>query len=237
MAYKTFAQIKQKVERELDLEAEDIVQPEEFQEYVNDGIDEAEAEIHKLGLEDEYFLTKAFLALNTGVGEYSLPANIYANKIRKVIYKSGSQVYEIKRLRGKKKFEVIADIELYGNTLDYYQYLLTNPDADGGVVFNLYPPSRETSTQNANIWYIRCANRWVDLVVDTTLCDLPAFALNFLYAYVQWRCFDKEQHPGAGEKKAYKEEAKRLMVETLTNMVPDEESGIEMDLSSYDDLA
>lgn len=237
MAYKTFAQIKQKVERELDLEAEDIVQPEEFQEYVNDGIDEAEAEIHKLGLEDEYFLTKAFLPLVTAQSEYALPANIYATKIRKIVYQSGTQVYDIKRLRGKNRFEIIADINQYGNSLDYYRYMLTNPSAEDGYKINFYPASRETSSANVTVWFIRCANRWLVLETDTALCDLPAFALNFLYAYVHWRCFDKEGHPAAAEKKNMYLEAKKLMIETLTNMVPDEESSIDMDLSSYDDLS
>jgi hypothetical protein len=235
MIYKSFADIRTKVERELDIEVEDFIQPDEFIGYVNDGIDEAEAEIHKLGIEDEYFLTKSNLALVTGQSEYTLPTDIYANKIRAITYRNGSIIYTIKRMRMSGKFEQIEHILQYNQSTDYYKYILLNPSAAAGIQLYLLPPSLETSSTNVTMWYIRNANRW--LTDETAFCDLPEIAVNFLEAFVHWRVFDKEQHPGVGEKLNAMVQKKQLMVETLTNMVPDEESEIEKDLSLYQDIS
>ena len=235
MIYKTFAEIKAKVERETDMEAEDFVQPQEFIDYVNDGIDEVESEIHKLGLEDEYFLKYSYIPLNLGVEEYDLPTDIYSNKIRRIVYKSGStNLYTIKRLRGRLKFEELESINQNG-TIDYYKYMIINPDPSALPQLLLVPSARETSTTNVKIWYIRNANRWI--ADDTQNCDLPEIAMNYLYAYVAWRIYSKDGTGKQGEAMARKDDLKKQMIETLTNMVPDEDSEMDKDLDLYVELS
>ena len=51
--YWTLGQIKAKVKRDLDIESEVFIQPDELIEYINDAIDEAESEIHSLY--EDYF--------------------------------------------------------------------------------------------------------------------------------------------------------------------------------------
>lgn len=233
MEYKSFTEIKEKIERELDLETEDFIQPEEFKSYVNDAIAVAEQQIHKLGLEDEYFLTRAYLSLVTAQEDYSLPADIYSNKIKRIIYKNGTTIYEVGRLKGQSRFYDAALIS-FNNTSDFYQYWLRNDTGAAKPVVQLIPQSRETVSNALEVWYYRAATKWVS--DDAAFCDLPESALQYVYAYTRFRCYDKEGHPNAQEAKASAQEAKQDMIDVLSNMVPDEDSVMEKDLSSYQDM-
>lgn len=234
MQYKTYAQIKAKVERELDIEVEEFIQPDEFLGYVNDGIDEAQSLIHKLGMEDEYFVTKDYLALNTGQEDYALPTNIYADKIRSIIYKFNTQIYTIRRIRGEHKYEDIERINLYNTVTDFYKFQLRNDSASAGKILQLIPPSRETSTQNVKIWYIREANVMVD---DNSICDLPEIAMQFLYQYVKYRVYEKEGHVNQDSSKMELEKIMNNMIATLEQQVADDETEVVKDLSIYWDMS
>lgn len=235
MIYKTFAQIRAKVERELDIEVEEFVQPLEFIEYVNDGIAMAEAAIHKLGLEDEYFLTKFPIPLISGQEDYSLPAAIYMNKIRACVYRNGSTIYTISRLRGKDKFEALALIDLDQSSLSYYKYMLRNDSSSGGVVMQLVPPSRETNSTAATLWFIREATKWT--TSETALCDLPQIAMQFLYQYVKYRVYEKEGHANMASAKEDLTSIQSTMISTMEQMVADDDNTLIGDLSSYEDFS
>lgn len=237
MKYKTFSEIKTKIERELDLETEDFIQPEEFKEYVNDAISDTEAEIHKLGIEDQYYLSKTLLSLVASQADYETPDDLYENKIVRLVYSVGSTIYEIRRLRSQTRFEDRARINVYQTITDYYRYFIRN-DGPGSQsskpVVELIPPSRETVSNAVECWYIRVANKWED--DDAAFCDIPEVALQYLYAYVRYRCYDKEGHPNQQEAKDMMDKKRMLMVDTLTNMVPDEDSEMDKDLSIYQDF-
>lgn len=241
MDYKTFADIRTKVEMELDLETEDFIQPNEFIGYVNDAIAQAEQQIHKLGLEDEYFLTKELVSLVNGQADYSLPSKIYSNKIKRIIYKVNTTVYEVCRFRSKDRFLDKALRDQYQGSTQWYKYELRN-DGPGSSsskpVFELSPPAQETVADALTVWYFRAANKWDE--ADTTgagYCDLPESALQFVYAYTRFRCYDKEGHPNVVEAKDMMLTARQDMIDVLTNMVPDEESSVDKDMSIYEDLS
>lgn len=234
MNYKTFSQIKEKIERELDLETEDFIQPEEFKEYVNDAIEVAQAEIHKLGIQDEYFLKRSYISLTQGQSEYDLPTDIYANKIKKIVYNNGATVYEVKRYTNLARFEDSARISNQTSATDYYNYMLINSGPTVKPKILISPEAKETTTDAFEIWYFRSANTWS--TDDSALCDVPEVALQYLYAYVRYRCLDKEGHPNQAEAKEQMLLARQLMVDTLTNMVPDEDSEIDKDMSFYNDF-
>ena len=234
MEYRNFTEIKDKVQRETDTEGEEFVQPLEFKGYVNDGIDEIESEIHTLGMEDEYFLNKGFIALVQGQEDYDLPTDIYANKIRKIIYNAngGSNIYVVPRLRGPDKFEAIAHINQSPTSSNDYAYILYNPSSAVKPQLQLVPASFETSATNIRVWYIRNATRWV---LDTDFCDLPEIAMQTLYAYVRWRIASKEKDR-VGSKFGEYQAVRKQMVDTLTNMVVDEDSTIYQDMQHYNDM-
>lgn len=158
----TYAEMNAKVQKDLDLEDETFIKPDEMVGYFNEALTEAESEI--LLLNQDYFLTKFYLPQYVGVSQYDLPTDIFANKIRGVVYSNGALIYPIKQIRRKDKFEIISNIDQYG-TDDEYRYMLTN-DRPGQATFRLYPPSRETALLDPTttlfapiqVWFLRnCA--------------------------------------------------------------------------------
>lgn len=227
--YWTYAQIKTKVTQDLAIEDEDFIQSGEFLGYVNEGIREAEAEIHSLY--EDYFLTKATLTLVQGQEEYAFPSNVYANKIRRIMYRNGSDVYTLERLRDWKKFENYT-IELINQTSTRYEYLLLNSTA-GAPTIVLSPPSKLDGPY-VTIWYLREANR---LAVDTDICDIPEF-VNFVMQYVKVRCYEKEVgHPNLPKAMQDLEQQREQMCGTLAQMVPDADNKIEGDYSTYEEMS
>lgn len=232
MTYKTYAQMKSKIERDWDLEEEEMIPDGELIEYFNDAIREAEANIHRLCVEDKYFETKAALALVSGTADYSLPATIYANKILKIVYNDGSRVYEIARLRGKDKYAEVAAITNANEGTPQYKYLIRN-DSSAGNKIQLVPASVETSATNVTVWFIRSAT-----VMSTTssICDIPEF-YNFIYAFVSWRILGKDGDPRAAAAKGELERQRQLMIETLETMVDDGDNEIIPDVSHYEEMS
>lgn len=232
MELRTYAQIKSKIEQDLDIETEDFIQPDELLGYVNEAIDECEAEIHKLGMEDEYFLTRSHIPLTLGVEEYDLPSDIYANKIRRLMYERGNVIFAIKRLR-KDQFELYATYKQYPPPSNFYVYMLINPTAGDKPKILLIPQARETDSSVVRIWYIRNANKMVD---DTSVCDIPEFA-PFIIKFAKWKVLQKEGNPGMDAAKEELESQRQLMKETLENMVPDDDSRIQVDVSTYQEMS
>lgn len=227
MRYWTWAEIKTKIENETDTEDEDFVDKDEVLSYANEAIDEAEAEIH--GIYEDYFLTMTPQAITGGDEEISLPDDIYAHKIRRVIFVStGGSVYTVVRTKDWKKFEMQAVNSIYGST-DLLQYFIIN-STPGEPKMLLSPKVTEAGT--LKIWHIRNANR---LVADTDICDIPEF-VSFVIAFVRWKIYSKEGHPGLQDAERALEKQRALMVGTLQAMVPDAENEIELDVTPYDDM-
>jgi len=227
MIYKTLLQLKNEVRRALDIEQEDFIQDPEITDYINEAINEAEAEIHNLY--KDYFLTQANLPISYGVGTYSLPAGIYANKIRGITYSVNERIYPMKRIRSFYEFERIANILHYGNANDDYVYILENDSAAIGIQLKIYPVPQETQNTGVVIWYYRKANI---LVNDTDLCDIPEF-YGFVVRYAKMRIYEKEFHPNLPYCVQQVEAQRKQMVNTLTVMVPDNDDTIQPDLSHY----
>jgi hypothetical protein len=82
----TYAMLLNKLTEDLDLVNEPFISADELLGYMNEAIEEAETAIHTLGIEDTYFLATDFIYLIPGQSQYNLPADIYANKIRKMFY-------------------------------------------------------------------------------------------------------------------------------------------------------
>jgi hypothetical protein len=227
----TLSELKDKIKNDLDLASEDFISETELDQYFDEAVDEAEAEIH--GLYEDYFLTSANIALVSGTSTYSLPSDIYAHKVRAIIYNDGSTVYPIKRIRDFRKFENIAHLGLSGSTGHPYMYIVRNTSAAVGPQIVFYPAAQETSATNVTIWYIRNANR---LDADADVLDIPEFA-NFILQYVKVRCYEKEGHPNLPMALQALQHERDLMLSTLSTMVPDADNEVELDLSHYEDMS
>ena len=228
MRYWTWSEIRTKIEQECDLEDEDFVRREELLGYANEAIDEAEAEIHSLY--EDYFLKKQDVAIVALDESIDLPSDIYAHKIRRLIFKQagGATAYTVNKIKDWKKFEekAVADIQ---STTDLYQYILMN-ETPGFPKITLVPKSREAGT--LVIWYLRNANR---LVNDTDICDIPEF-INFIFSHMKVKVYGKEGHPGYQAALERLETERARMLGVLQQMVPDADNELEMDTSYYSDM-
>ena len=161
--FRNYGFLKNKILLDLDLQDETFIQSDEMVGYANEGLKEAFAEI--LGLRQNYFLSKWFVPCVQSQDLFILPPNIYANKVRGVIYQNGSIIYTMKQMREKQLFENIAYVNQYGLS-DEYRYLVRN-DIPGLPSMQIVPPSRETAvfppTGNPFlpmlVYYIREHNR------------------------------------------------------------------------------
>ena len=163
----TYLEASTKLLGDLDLQDETFIQPDELIGYFNEAIQECEAEIH--GVREDYFLTQEALPVVIGQGTYTLPPNIYINKIRRVVYSNGPLIYEVKRIKEWRKFTEIAITTTFGPN-DWYRYYIQNP-SPGQMQFTMFPVSRETAVLPQLVtapvqpftpiifWYLRNANR------------------------------------------------------------------------------
>jgi hypothetical protein len=229
MIYRTYQDLRDEVLREADAEAEDFVQEDEIKGYFNDAIREALSHIQKIGLEDDYFQKSVKLSLVNGQTEIDLPADVFAAKIRGLIYATPTLVYEVKRIKGPQKFAEIQRLLQTPSQNAYYQYDLENPSPTSGFKIKLYPISYETLTNCLTLNYVRTVERIVD---ESDLVDIPEF-YSFIKAFVLMKIFAKENDAQAAEKKADYEKEKLLMLETLSEMTPDYDNKVIGDVSFY----
>lgn len=219
----TYAELKSNLQKELDLEDETFITADEFLNYFNAAVDEVESAIHTIY--EDYFLTKTAISLVSGTAAYDLPTDIYAQKIRGLLYNNGGDKrYFVPRV---KKLEETMWVE----NEDNYKYLITNTTADG-LKINLYPTPQETNSNRMFLYYLRNAKRFVD---TTDVCDIPEFT-HVIVQYVRWKCMSKEGHPGTQEAMQDLERMKADMVTTLEARIPDEDNFILMDNSFYMDF-
>lgn len=229
MKYWTLAEIRTKIEAETDTQDEDFVRPGELISYINEAIEEAEAEI--LGLYEDYFLKPTTVNVTAGQTEIPYPSDIYAQKIRRIIYSLGGSpnptTYPVVRLKDWHKFEYKAMSDS-GQTSDLYQWMDIN-STPGNPTIKIVPGFREAGS--CEIWYIRHANR---LSQDTDICDIPDF-INFIFSKVKVKIYRKEGHPLLNDEIDELEKQRARMLATLQSKTPDADNEIEMDTSYYDD--
>jgi hypothetical protein len=226
--YWTYSQIRDKVERDLDLEGENFITPEEMLGYANEAVDEVERQIHNLC--EDYFLTRGTITLIQGQEEYALPSDIYAMKVRAIVYRLGNSVWKVERIRDWHKFE---QYEVHQTAQgDQIQYGFFVVNAVAGAPRILLAPTPNEAGSVLKIWYIRNANT---LVNDSDVCDIPE-AVNYIMQYMKVRCYEKEMSPNLAKAAADLEQEKQTTLATLSQQVVDNSNEIEADFRLYDDM-
>lgn len=228
--YWTYAELKEQVEKELDLEAEIFVQPTEMLGYFNEAVDNAEKIVKNIY--PDYFLDKMALTLVEGSNECALPSRIYAHKIRRIIYRSGTDVYTVRRVKDWKKFETYEESQAASTTADELRYFLLNSTAGSPKIIFQRNVTAVEAAATVNCWFIRQANR---LSVDADVMDIPE-AANYIMAFVRFKCMLKEGHPNVSAAIAQVNSEEQSLQADLTDMVPDADDEMEMDTSFYEDM-
>ncbi len=153
----TYGEVRKKLERDFDLEDETFISSDELAGYCNEGIESAEAEILKLN--EDYFLKSKAIDLTLGQTTILLPDDIYAQKIRSLIYNNGGDlIYEVRRIRDPHRFAILADAQVWA-TADWYAYIVQNQTVGTQNTLLLVPASYITATGILTLWYIRHAQR------------------------------------------------------------------------------
>lgn len=219
----TYGELKGYLEKELDLEDETFITPDEFLSYFNEGVDVVESNVHTLY--EDYFLTKTFISVTNGTATYGFPSDIFAQKIRSLLYDDGSKKYEIRRIKK------ISEIPFIQSTEDL-KYIITN-DSVAGLKMEIHPTPTFTSSTFVTLWYLRNALRFTG--DDDDVCDVPEFT-QVIVQYVRWKCRAKEGHPDTESDYAKFKEMLVNMVDTLTARQPDEDTEILKDFSFYNDF-
>lgn len=226
MRFWSWQEIKAKIQQDTDIEDENFIRSDELLALANEAIDEAEAEIHSLY--EDYFLARSVVTVNAGDEYLSMPTNIYANKLREIIFKNGSTVYTIDRLKDWKKFKEKAFADANQSTNKPHYFIIN--DTPGQPQIMLVPKAPDTGT--ITIWYLRNANR---LIANADICDIPEF-INFIFAHMKMKIYAKEGHPDYAQSLERLETERKRMVEVLSNMVPDSENELEQDTTFYNDM-
>jgi hypothetical protein len=226
MQLMTFDEIKTKIQSDYDLLDEVFIDEDALLGYINEAIDDAETTIHTLHYEDKYFLVQDTFSWVNGTQDYTLPTDIYSNKIRLIFYSNGEDKYVIKRITNLAQIPYILDS-------DMYQYIIYNTTA-AGVFTRFFPTPVETST-NAMIWYIRNMKRMTTSASASNVCEIPE-CVNFVYQHVRRSCAKKTRRADMiqMENDALKEQYV-AMCDALKDMTAEENNLVPMDLQTYFD--
>lgn len=227
MAKKVFtvSEVIEKIQDELDLQEETFIDQAEYIEYINEALDEAEAEIHSIY--EGYFNTTSTISLVSGTAAYNLPTNMYANKIKHVQFKRNStDFYRVPRIR----LQEIAAVE--EQTTADLTFDIQNDGTANGPQIVFYPTPTESITDGIRLWYIRNVER-VTALADKV--EIPEFN-QFVFSYIRVKVARKELNPILAEYKEELERQRQLMKVSLSEMLPDEETKIHMDMSFYSDF-
>tara|TARA_R100001480_G_scaffold63449_5_gene75766 strand:- start:944 stop:1627 length:684 start_codon:yes stop_codon:yes gene_type:complete len=221
----TLKTLREDIQADLDLEDEVFISDADINRWINQGIRSAERIIH--GLYEDYFLSNTDTSITTASNLVSYPSDIFANKIRKIIFKNSSkEVQEVRRVTN-----LVAATDRDVNETGANPTLEWSPtnDSVNGKKIRLFPSASRDGT--LSIWYIRNA---LQLSADDSECDIDEFEV-YVKQYTKVQCYLKEGDPRADSAKALEQQYKVEMIEVLTNMSPDNNDEIPLDMSFYDD--
>lgn len=223
----TRADLITRVRTEMDLLDEPAVTDSELSQYLNEGIDVVEAKI--LELYEDYFLTRgSAFSLISGLSEYSYPDDIWANKIRALIYKNGTLVTEVPRMSGTNQLNSFLDLERADQLATWSPETMRYLPLNDSIRLTPAPTSSQSSVMIP--WYIREA---AALESDSDECDIPEWE-HVIVAYAKNEIALNKAGLGDVTRTASKLEAlMNVMASSLSNRVPDEWDFIAKDLSSY----
>jgi hypothetical protein len=211
----TLQEFKDKIELEHDLQEESFISDAEMINYINEGIDWAEASV--IGLYEDYYLTRTeWLPLES---EVSLPTDIYANKLRKVEVATDAS--------GISATTITRNANLDNNRTGYSVFHRSG-EAPVLAFENLHG-----QMTHYRLTYTRNANRVVN---GADIIDLPEVANYSAMQFVKFRCLQKEKDPMSFQSSQEVGGMKVEMENALANFVNDGSDQLQADMSFYNDF-
>lgn len=181
--------------------------------------------------------------LVSGVSKYALPTNIYANKIRELVFNDGDLIYEMKPYSPRKKQWKVAYMNQYyfdDNRVFWYQlvndsvYDPANPYTTNIQIEMI--PVPKISGDYVTVHYLREAQKIPYVNNGNTQIDIPEF-----YDYIKYemmaRCAFKTMNPKYDTLVTWSNDAKLRMIQTLSQRKEDGAPRIDPDFSFYEEHA
>jgi hypothetical protein len=232
VTYRTFGDLRQQVEAELDTQDEEFIGETEIQNYFNSGVTVCEATIVKLGLREKYLQSEAYITTVVGTADYDLPSDIVINKLRKIIYRNGTLIYTVNPLRSEDGYEAEDVMNANSDLSEYYRYSIYKMGTT--YKLRLTPKAGFTVSNALRVIYFKTLNRYT---ADSVLCDLPDICYEYLMSYVRYRVYAKESHTNMQDEKGNMQALMILMQETLQNQVGDPDMDtMDQDTSHYEEM-
>lgn len=227
----TLKQIRDQVIDDLDLAEQVFISETDLNRWINQGVRAAESRIHKL-YQDYFLVQQPAVAISTSSNLVDYPSDIYANKIRKIVFVEGlnnqSNSHKVRRDRNIERMQHRDTFE-DTNTNPILTWTPTN-DATTGRKIRLFPDSSRNGF--LYIWYIRNAKV---LVLDADICDIDEYE-DFVIQFTKTQAYLKDGDPRADDSKVLEEQLKQDMESSLEDMTADEdETEVEADMSFYND--
>lgn len=221
----TRTQLRTRIRTEMDLLDEPGVSDAE----INYALQEAMSAVGSIvrGLYEDYFLKRGTLDLVSGSSDVTYPTDIFANKIRALVYRNGSLVTRIKRLKDVEQYlkaETTAAFQTWAPSTAQFIPMDT--------ALKLIPTPTETATGVLVCWYIRDL---VGMTSDSDSCDIPEWE-HVVVAYA--KDVIAQNKPGIGDPNQTSAKLAgmiKLMEADLSNRSPDDDDFIAKDTSIYEE--
>ncbi len=221
----TRAQIRTRIRTEMDLLDEPGVSDAEINYAIQEAMSVVGSRIR--ALYEDYFLKRGTLDLVSGSADVSYPTDCFANKVRALIYKNGSTVCRIPRLK---------DTEQYLRAELATSFTIWSPQTAKFVpqdtAFRLVPTPTESGTGVLVCWYIRDLDA---MDGDSDSCDIPEWE-HVVVAYA--KDVIAQNKPGILDSTKTSEKLDgmmELMEADLSNRSPDDDDFVPSDTSTYEE--
>jgi hypothetical protein len=175
--------------------------------------------------------------------DISLPSDIYAQKIREIVYKNGDRIYPVTELKDPQMHYRKAVIDRQATALEEYKYFLKSSTAGAQDTLVITPAATETGAF-LEMWYIRNAKR---APLQSSLADGASRATQIaaVLDIPEWRAYvEKYMKAEIYEHKIKDKAAAALaradlstiagvMIEDLADRMKNNENDIPLDVSHY----
>jgi hypothetical protein len=144
-----------------------------------------------------------------------------------MFYINGSKKYEVLRVRN------LDEVPYFQSGEDYKWHVVTTTGTANNFRVRFHPTPAEDGAY-IQIWYVRNATRMTTSTASTNICEIPDSS-NLIMQHVKMRVYEKMGNPLLQHAMTLLGAQRDLMISTLGEMVPDENTIVEPDVSFYDD--
>ena len=227
----TLLEMKEKIKSDLEMREEQYLPDSDIVRLINDAVSDAHK--HIVRVYEDYFLSFHTQELAATQSVLTLPVDLFADKIRAIIYRDGeigsaSITCEFSKVKSLRDAMNVRNI-ISNNSGAMRLWLLTDQTvATRGV--KLIPETGRAG--HVDMWYIR---RPALMANDSDVCPIPEFA-DYVVQRAKVAYYRNDGDPRYADEKGELLELQEQMINTLSNRTLGEDDNvIKRDVSFYED--